>query len=109
IARCRWVSDVGACVRFAAEHGLLLAVRGGGHNVAGFGTCDGGLVIDLSAMRGVRVDPVRRTVRAEGGATWADLDRETQLFGLAVPGGVVSTTGTAVLTLSGAVWHVRPM
>lgn len=70
VARCRGVADVIACVRFAAERDLLLAVRGGGHNVAGFGTCDGGLVIDLSAMRSVRVDPARRVARAEGGATW---------------------------------------
>jgi FAD/FMN-containing dehydrogenase len=107
IARCRGVADVVACVRFAADHGQLLAVRGGGHNVAGFGTCDGGLVIDLSAMRGVRVDPGRRTVRAEGGATWADLDRETQLFGLAAPGGIVSTTGIAGLTLGGGQGWLR--
>ena len=107
VARCRGVADVVACVRFAAEHDLLLAVRGGGHNVAGFGTCDGGLVIDLSAMRGVRVDPVRRTVRAEGGATWGDLDRETQLFGLAAPGGIVSTTGIAGLTLGGGQGWLR--
>ena len=107
IARCRGVADVVACVRFAADHDLLLAVRGGGHNVAGFGTCDGGLVIDLSAMRGVRVDPVRRTVRAEGGATWGDLDRETQLFGLAAPGGIVSKTGIAGLTLGGGQGWLR--
>src|SRR5918995_5555913 len=69
VARCRGVADVVACIRFAAGHDLLLAVRGGGHNVAGFGTCDAGLVIDLSPMRGVRVDPERRTARAEGGAT----------------------------------------
>jgi FAD/FMN-containing dehydrogenase len=107
VARCHGVADVVACVRFAARHDLLLAVRGGGHNVAGFGTCDGGLVIDLSAMRGVRVDPVRRTVRAEGGATWADLDRETQLFGLAAPGGIVSATGIAGLTLGGGQGWLR--
>jgi FAD/FMN-containing dehydrogenase len=107
VARCRGVADVVACVRFAAEHDLLLAVRGGGHNVAGFGTCDGGLVIDLSAMRGVRVDLVRRTVRAEGGATWGDLDRETQLFGLAAPGGIHSKTGIAGLTLGGGQGWLR--
>ena len=107
VARCRGVADVVACVRFAAAHDLLLAVRGGGHNVAGFGTCDGGLVLDLSAMRGVRVDPERRTVRAEGGATWGDLDRETQLFGLAAPGGIHSKTGIAGLTLGGGQGWLR--
>ena len=91
IVPCRGVADVVASVRFARAHQLPLAVRGGGHNVAGFGTCDGGLVIDLSPMRGVRVDPATRTAQAGGGATWGDLDRETQLFGLAAPGGVVST------------------
>jgi FAD/FMN-containing dehydrogenase len=107
VARCRGVADVVACVRFAADHDLLLAVRGGGHNVAGFGTCDGGLVIDLSAMRGVRVDPVRRTVRAEGGSTWGDVDRETQFFGMAAPGGIVSTTGIGGLTLGGGQGWLR--
>jgi FAD/FMN-containing dehydrogenase len=107
IARCRGVADVIACVRFAAEHQIDLAVRGGGHNVAGFGTCDGGLVLDLSLMRGVRVDPQRRTVRAEGGATWGDVDRETQVFGLAAPGGIVSTTGVAGLTLGGGQGWLR--
>ncbi len=107
VARCRGVADVVACVRFAADHDVALAIRGGGHNVAGYGTCDGGLVIDLSPMRGVRVDPGRRTVRAEGGATWADLDHETQAFGLAAPGGIVSTTGIGGLTLGGGQGWLR--
>ncbi len=107
VARCRGVADIIACVRFAADHNVVLAVRGGGHNVAGFGTCDGGLVIDLSPMRGVRVDPGARTARVEGGATWADLDRETQVFGLAAPGGIVSTTGIGGLTLGGGQGWLR--
>ena len=88
IARCSGTADVVACVNSAREHDLLLSVRGGGHNVAGNAVNDGGLVIDLSGMRGVWVDPAARTVTAQGGATWADVDRETQLFGLAAPGGV---------------------
>ena len=88
-------------VRFAREHGLLVAVRGGGHNIAGSAICDGGLVIDLSAMRSVRVDPAHRTVRVEPGARLADVDAETQAFGLAVPVGINSTTGIAGLTLGG--------
>jgi len=100
-------ADVVDAVDFAREQGLLLSVKGGGHNVAGNAVNDGGLVIDLSRMRGVRVDPSTRTVRAEGGATWGDCDRETQLFGLAVPGGVVSTTGIAGLTLHGGIGHLR--
>ncbi len=107
VARCREVADVVACVRFAADRGLLLAVRGGGHNVAGFGTCDGGMVIDLSPMKGIQVDPERRTARAGAGATWADLDRETQKFGLVAPGGIVSTTGIAGLTLGGGQGWLR--
>jgi FAD/FMN-containing dehydrogenase len=107
VARCRGVADVVDCVRFAASHELPLAVRGGGHNVAGFGTCDDGLVIDLSPMSAVRVDPERRTVRAEGGATWGDVDRETQRFGLAVPGGIYSLTGIAGLTLGGGQGWLR--
>src|SRR6185312_5325037 len=87
--------------------GVLLSINGGGHGVAGNAVNDDGLVIDLSNMRGVHVDPETRTVRAQGGATWGDLDRETQLFGLAVPGGVVSTTGIAGLTLHGGIGHLR--
>jgi FAD/FMN-containing dehydrogenase len=107
IARCRGAADVVAAVTFAREQRLLLSVRGGGHNVAGSAIADGGLVVDLSAMRGVRVDPAARTVRAGGGATWADVDRETQLFGLAAPGGAVSTTGVGGLTLGGGYGHLR--
>jgi FAD/FMN-containing dehydrogenase len=107
IVRCSGAADVVDAVNFAREHGVLLSVRGGGHNVAGNAVNDGGLVIDLSAMHGVHVDPRRRTVRAEGGATWADCDREAQLHGLAVPGGVVSTTGIAGLTLHGGAGHLR--
>ena len=107
IARCAGTADVIAAVNFAREHDLLVAVRGGGHNVAGNAVCDGGLVINLSAMRGVHVDPRARMVRAQGGATWADADRETQVFGLAAPGGVVSMTGIAGLTLHGGMGHLR--
>jgi FAD/FMN-containing dehydrogenase len=101
IARCRGTADVQAAVRTAREHGLEIAVRGGGHNVAGNAVCDGGLVIDLSMMRGVHVDPRGRRARAQGGATWGDYNRETQLHGLASTGGVVSSTGIAGLTLGG--------
>jgi FAD/FMN-containing dehydrogenase len=101
IARCAGVADVVAAVNFAREHEMLLSIRGGSHNVSGAATNDGGIVIDLSGMRGVRVDPEARTVRVQGGATWGDVDRETQLFGLATPGGVVSTTGVGGLTLHG--------
>jgi FAD/FMN-containing dehydrogenase len=107
IVRCSAVADVLDALRFARDHDLLVAVRGGGHNVAGFGTCDGGVVIDLSPLRGIRVDPAKRTVRAQAGVTWGDLDRETQVFGLAVPGGVVSTTGIAGLTLGGGQGWLR--
>jgi FAD/FMN-containing dehydrogenase len=107
IVQCTGPADVVDAVNFAREQGLLLSVKGGGHNVAGNAVNDGGLVIDLSRMRGVRVEPSTRTVRAQGGVTWGDLDRETQLFGLAVPGGVISTTGIAGLTLHGGVGHLR--
>jgi FAD/FMN-containing dehydrogenase len=107
IARCQDAADVRAAVRFAGEHRLLLAVRGGGHNVAGFGTCDGGLVIDLSRMRDVHVDLDARTARVAGGATLADVDAATQEHGLAIPGGIVSTTGVAGLTLGGGQGWLR--
>jgi FAD/FMN-containing dehydrogenase len=96
-------------VNFAREQGLALSIKAGGHNVAGNAVNDGGIVIDLSQMRGVHVDPDSGTVRVQGGATWGDCDRETQLFGLAVPGGVVSTTGVAGLTLHGGLGHLRRM
>src|ERR687897_3015015 len=107
IARCAGVGDVIDSVNFARENALLVAVRGGGHNVAGNAVCEGGLVIDLSAMKGIRVDPERRTVHAEGGATLGDLDRETQVFGLATPLGAVSKTGIAGLTLGGGLGWLR--
>ena len=107
IARCAGADDVAAAVRFAAEHGLPLAVRGGGHNVAGTAMVEDGLVIDLSAMRAVRIDASGRTVHVQGGATWADVDRVTAPLGLAAPGGVVSETGVAGLALSGGVSHQR--
>jgi FAD/FMN-containing dehydrogenase len=101
IVRCAGVADVVATVQFAAENDILLAIRGGGHNVAGLATCDDGIVIDLTRMNGAHVDPLRRTVRAQAGMCWGDFDRETQLFGLAATGGLVSTTGIAGLTLGG--------
>src|SRR5215831_11256692 len=89
IARCAGVADVIAAVKFARTHETLVSVRGGGHNTPGIAVCEGGLMIDLAGMRSVRVDPARRAARAEGGATWADFDRETQAFGLATTGGAV--------------------
>ncbi|HNB52778.1 MAG TPA: FAD-binding protein, partial [Anaerolineales bacterium] len=99
IARCTGVADVITAVNFASEHELLVAVRGGGHNVGGTGSCEGGIMIDLSLMKGVYVDAKAQTARVQGGATWGEVDRETQVFGLATAGGVVSTTGIAGLTL----------
>jgi FAD/FMN-containing dehydrogenase len=101
IARCAGVADVIAAVRFARTHELLVSVRGGGHNITGNAVCEGGLMIDLSPMKSVRVDPVKRVARAEAGLTWGEYNRETQAFGLASTGGVVSTTGIAGLTLGG--------
>ena len=108
IARCTGVADVIAAVNFAREQGLTVAVRGGGHNVAGFGTCDDGLVIDLLPMKGIRVDREARSARAEGGVIWRELDHETQAFGLGTTGGLVSETGIAGLTLGGGIgWLMR--
>jgi len=101
IARCAGVADVIHCVNFARAHQLLVAVRGGGHNASGNAVCDGGLMLDLSRMKGMRVDPVRRTARADPGLTWGEFDHETQAFGLATTGGQISTTGIAGLTLGG--------
>ena len=99
-------ADVIAGVRYAAESGLDLSIRGGGHSVPGFGTNDDGVVIDLGAMNGIRVDPGARTVRAQGGATWGDLDHATHPFGLATTGGIISTTGIAGLTLGGGIGYL---
>jgi FAD/FMN-containing dehydrogenase len=107
IVRCTGIADVVDAVRFARERDLLVAVRGGGHSIAGTCTADDCLMIDLSAMRGVWVDPEHRRVRVGGGATWGDVDRETQLHALAVPGGVVSTTGVGGLTLGGGIGWIH--
>ena len=101
IARCTDAADVMEALSFAREQGLTVSVRGGGHSVAGLASADDGIMVDLSLMRSVHVDPEARIARVEGGALWADLDRETQAFGLATPGGIISTTGVAGLTLGG--------
>ena len=106
IARCVDVADVMAAVNYAREHELLVAVRGGGHNGAGLGVCDDGLVIDLAPMHGIRVDPERRTARVEGGATLGALDHATHAFGLATPSGIISTTGVGGITLGGGIGHL---
>ncbi|WP_068278297.1 FAD-binding oxidoreductase [Aldersonia kunmingensis] len=103
IARCGGTADVAAAVRFARDEDLEIAVRGGGHNVAGTAVCDDGIVIDLSAMRAVWVDPARRTAVVQGGALWGDVDHETQAHGLATTGGIVGHTGVAGLTLGGGI------
>ena len=108
IVRCSGTADVIKVVEFARSEGLPLAVRGGAHSIAGFSTCDGGVVLDLSPMKAVRVDPQQRRAIAQGGATWADFDHETQAYGLAVTGGLVSTTGLGGFTLGGGIgWLLR--
>jgi FAD/FMN-containing dehydrogenase len=107
IARCRDAADIAACVNYGRDHGLTIAVRGGGHNVAGYAVCDRGLMIDLSLMNGVRITPELDRVVVEGGATWADVDAATTPFGRATPGGLISTTGVAGLTLSGGIGWLR--
>jgi FAD/FMN-containing dehydrogenase len=108
IVRCSGVADVLRAVEFGRLHDLLTAIRSGGHNVAGKALCDGGLVIDLSRLKGIRVDPGRRTVRAQAGVTYGEFDRETQAFGLATTGGLITSTGIAGLTLGGGLgWLMR--
>src|SRR5215210_8372502 len=106
IARCANPDDVTKAVAFAREHDLPLAVRGGAHNGAGLGSVDDGVVIDLSLMRDVEVDPAARTVRAGGGCTWGEVDAATNEHGLATPSGIISTTGVGGLTLGGGLGHL---
>jgi FAD/FMN-containing dehydrogenase len=106
IVRCADVADVIAAVDYARTNNLLTAIRGGGHNGAGLGTCEGGMVIDLSSMKGVRVDPAARTVRVAAGCVWGDVDHATHPFGLAVPTGFISTTGVGGLTLGGGIGYL---
>src|SRR5579884_3001080 len=106
IARCVYAADVITAVNFGREEGLLIAVRGGGHNGPGLGSCDDGLVIDLSMMKGVRVNPANGSVRVHPGCTSGDVDHATHSFGLAVPFGIVSTTGVAGLTLGGGTGYL---
>jgi FAD/FMN-containing dehydrogenase len=106
VVRCADAADVQAAVNLARENGLDLAVRGGSHSVPGFGTCDGGVVADLSGMRSVSVDAGNRTARAQGGATWGDFNDATHEAGLATTGGIISTTGVAGLTIGGGIGYL---
>jgi hypothetical protein len=106
IAKCVDVADVIAAVKFGADNGMLTAIRGGGHNGAGLATCDDGLVIDLSPMKGIRVNPADKSVRVEGGCVWGDVDHATHAFGMATPTGIISTTGVAGLTLGGGIGNL---
>ncbi len=107
IARCRNAADVMACVNHARDNGLAIAVHSGGHNVAGYAVCEGGMMIDMSLMNGVRLDPMLDRAHVEGGATWGDVDAATTPFGRATPGGLISTTGVAGLSLSGGIGWLR--
>ena len=107
IVRCRTLEDAAATIQVARSRGLALAVRGGGHNVAGMATCEGGVVIDLSAMNAVEVDAERRVAKVQGGAIWRDVDAATQKYALAAPAGLVSETGVAGLTLGGGLGWLR--
>ncbi|MEO5964540.1 MAG: FAD-binding oxidoreductase [Candidatus Limnocylindrales bacterium] len=107
IVRCAGTADVVEAIRFAGRHALPVSIRGGGHNVAGHAVAEGGVMVDLSAMRAVTVDPEARIARVDGGATWADVDRATQAHGLATPGGLISDTGVGGLTLSGGIGWLR--
>ena len=106
IVVCADVADVIAAIDYARENRMLVAIRGGGHNGGGLGTCDGGIVIDLSRMKGVRVDPTAHTARVGGGCTWGEVDHATHAFGMAVPTGTISTTGVGGLTLGGGIGHL---
>src|SRR6478752_7425678 len=106
IARCRSVGDVARTVGFARDRDLLLAIRGGGHNGAGLGTVDDGVVVDLSPLKSIDVDPEARTVRVGGGCTWGEVDSATGEYGLATPSGIISTTGVGGLTLGGGIGHL---
>jgi FAD/FMN-containing dehydrogenase len=106
IARCATAEDVSQAVRFARDRGLPLAIRGGGHNGAGLGTCDDGVVVDLCLLKSIDVDPQARTVRVGGGSTWGEVDRATHPFGLATPSGIIATTGVGGLTLGGGLGHL---
>ena len=106
IARCVDVADVITAVRYGVDNGMLTAIRGGGHNGAGLGTCDDGLVIDLSRMKGIRVNPTEKTVRVEGGCVWGDVDHATHAFGMATPCGFIATTGVAGLALGGGIGYL---
>lgn len=105
-AMCTDVNDVVSAVNFARKNNLLVAVRGGGHNGGGLGLCDGGLVIDLSGIRFIKVNPETKTVKASGGNVWGEVDKATHPFGLAVPAGIISTTGVGGLTLGGGVGYL---
>lgn len=107
IVKCADVADVITALRFGRKHEMRVSIRGGGHNAGGLGVCDDGLVIDLSLINYVRVDPAARTVRVGGGCTWASVDHATHAFGLAVPSGIISSTGVGGLTL-GEAWDTSP-